>query len=153
MNSNQCDFYYFSVSEILLFLYNSSDAPVMDQTPSTEVITWLGNPANITCVAQSIPNATIQWWYRGRMINSEENGFKIYGNGPVSVLNIKEPKQEFYEAYLCKAQNMIGENEIRIQLKEVCEFDLALSFLLNCSLVKSESIVSIKLADLCRPWS
>lgn len=94
----------------------------MYETPSTEVITWQENPVNITCVARSIPNATIEWWFQDRLLESGSRGFTISGNGPISVLNIEKPAEQYYGSYRCKAKNTLGENETRITLKEVCKY-------------------------------
>ncbi|KAG1651014.1 Fasciclin-2 [Nymphon striatum] len=94
-------------------------APLMYETPSTEVVSWQENPLNMTCVARSIPNATIEWWYNNGKLQSGSGGYKIFGNGPISVLNIEKPTERDYGSYSCKAINPIGSNETRITLKEV----------------------------------
>ena len=40
---------------------------------------WDQNPVNLTCIATSIPNATLTWWYRDREINREiiDRNYKV----------------------------------------------------------------------------
>ncbi|GBO35711.1 Fasciclin-2, partial [Araneus ventricosus] len=60
-------------------------APVMSSTPSTSVKTWNGNPVNLTCIAEAIPNATITWSYNGRKIQ-DDDVYTIYGRSAHSNL-------------------------------------------------------------------
>ena len=40
---------------------------------------WDQNPVNLTCIATSIPNATLTWWFRDREINREiiDRNYKV----------------------------------------------------------------------------
>lgn len=49
------------------------------------VWTWNNKPGNLSCLAESIPNATIEWRYGDYKIENSNN-FKIQGNGPQSFL-------------------------------------------------------------------
>lgn len=60
-------------------------APTFTNTPMKEAWSWNRIPVNLTCLAESIPNATITWKLNERDIERDPN-FKKYGNGPVSAL-------------------------------------------------------------------
>ncbi|KAF8792826.1 fasciclin-2-like isoform X1 [Argiope bruennichi] len=97
-------------------------APVMSSTPSTSVKTWNGNPVNLTCIAEAIPNATITWSYNGRKIQDDDI-YTIYGRSAHSNLLVRSPSeainaQSVYGVYRCQAENSHGEQYINIELQE-----------------------------------
>ncbi|CAL1264405.1 unnamed protein product [Larinioides sclopetarius] len=96
-------------------------APVMSSTPNTSVKTWNGNPVNLTCIAEAIPNATITWSYNGRKIQDDDI-YTIYGRSAHSNLLVRSPEitnaQSVYGVYRCQAENNHGEQYINIELQE-----------------------------------
>lgn len=103
--------------------------PDLSLTPSDTVKTWDMHPANLTCIAESIPNATIQWWYRGRQIYKESSTFNsIYtiddSIAGVSRLHINPrnaaggQNRDIYGAYKCIGENPLGRDEKYIKLEE-----------------------------------
>jgi len=55
-----------------------------------EAWSWHNNPVNITCLAESIPNATITWRLNNDEINEKYPDINIrkFGEGPVSSLQV-----------------------------------------------------------------
>ncbi|GFT44026.1 fasciclin-2 [Nephila pilipes] len=97
-------------------------SPVMSSTPDTSVKTWNGNPVNLTCIAEAIPNATITWSFNGRKIQDDEM-YTIYGRSAHSNLLVRpsgdiRSAQSVYGVYRCQAENNHGEQFINIELQE-----------------------------------
>ncbi|GIY24720.1 fasciclin-2 [Caerostris extrusa] len=97
-------------------------SPVMSSTPSTSVKTWNGNPVNLTCIAEAIPNATITWTFNGRKVQDDEI-YTIHGKSAHSNLLVHPPvdtrnAQNIYGVYRCQAENTHGEQFINIDLQE-----------------------------------
>ncbi|CAG5095852.1 Similar to FAS2: Fasciclin-2 (Schistocerca americana) [Cotesia congregata] len=86
------------------------------------VWSWERRPVNLTCIAESIPNATIQWFHGERPISPSElsgsEAYAQYGNGPISTLRVTPIDTRYYGHYRCKAKNVHGERTHTIQLKE-----------------------------------
>lgn len=64
-------------------------APSFENTPIKEAWSWNKNPVNLTCIAESIPNATISWRLNERDLEKDRKidpNFTKFGNGPVSTL-------------------------------------------------------------------
>lgn len=61
--------------------------PSFASTPLKEAWSWDNHPVNITCLAESIPNATITWRLNDREIDRDPNVFQM-GSGPESVLRV-----------------------------------------------------------------
>lgn len=100
-------------------------APDLTKTPLTVVKTWELNPVNMTCIAEAIPNATINWWFRGRQLfSSQESFYHITDANGVSILHIKPSTAvgsshgDIYGSYKCEAFNPLGRAEITIQLDQ-----------------------------------
>jgi hypothetical protein len=55
-----------------------------------EAWSWENNPVNITCLAESIPNATILWRLNDIELNEKhiDNNLKKFGEGPLSSLQV-----------------------------------------------------------------
>lgn len=72
-------------------------APSFENTPIKEAWSWNKNPVNLTCLAESIPNATISWRLNDRDLEKDRRldpSFKKYGNGPVSTLLVSQTFNE-----------------------------------------------------------
>lgn len=91
--------------------------PSFANTPMKEVWTWDRNPINITCVAESIPNATIVWKVNGRDIENDLH-LRRYGSGTVSTLYVTPIDARYYGAYTCQASNVHGSANHTVFLKE-----------------------------------
>jgi neurocan core protein len=61
-------------------------------TPMHEAWSWHNNPVNITCLAESIPNATIRWYLNNMEINEKytDTNVRKFGEGPQSSLQVSE---------------------------------------------------------------
>ncbi|KAG8268649.1 axonal fasciculation [Homalodisca vitripennis] len=92
-------------------------SPSFANTPIKEAWSWNKNPVNLTCLAESIPNATITWKLNERDIQKDPN-FKIQGNGPISSLLVTPIDSRFYGTYKCIARNVHGEVFHLISLSE-----------------------------------
>ncbi|XP_015903524.1 fasciclin-2 isoform X2 [Parasteatoda tepidariorum] len=97
-------------------------APVMSLTPTTSVKTWNGNSVNITCIAESIPNATISWFFNERKIQDDDT-YTVHGRSAESNLQVRPPSdirgsQNIYGTYKCQAENSLGSQYINIDLLE-----------------------------------
>lgn len=62
--------------------------PAFAGTP-VDVWSWGANPVNISCLAESIPNATITWRLNDREVERDPNVYK-FSSGPQSVLRVSE---------------------------------------------------------------
>ncbi|KAF4523467.1 hypothetical protein B566_EDAN014993 [Ephemera danica] len=91
--------------------------PSFASTPLKEAWSWDRNPVNITCLAESIPNATISWRLNDREIERDPNIQQI-GTGPESVLRVTPIDRIYYGAYKCRANNIHGVAEHEILLRE-----------------------------------
>ncbi|CAL1675768.1 unnamed protein product [Lasius platythorax] len=81
-------------------------------------LSWEQRPVNLTCIAESIPNATIRWTWQGDRKIENEPLFQIFGNGPISTLHIQPLNQVYYTNYKCIAANTHGTREHTIELRE-----------------------------------
>ncbi|XP_055380619.1 fasciclin-2 [Condylostylus longicornis] len=83
------------------------------------VFSWEERPANLSCLAMGIPNATIEWRWNGRIVKDlVDKNLEIIGTGPQSSLIVKPVARHYYSAYKCIATNTHGVKEIDILLKE-----------------------------------
>jgi neurocan core protein len=100
--------------------------PDLRQTPLTSVKTWDLRPVNMTCIAESIPNATINWWFYGvQIFNGRDNLYSIDDSiAGVSRLFVKPTQAAggshtgIYGAYKCEAENPLGRAEMTIKLEQ-----------------------------------
>lgn len=79
---------------------------------------WEQRPVNISCIAESIPNATIRWTVNGDRKIDNDNMIKQLGNGPLSTLMIVPLDRRYYTTYKCIASNTHGTREHNIELRE-----------------------------------
>ncbi|XP_071441374.1 fasciclin-2 isoform X2 [Hetaerina americana] len=92
-------------------------APSFASTPLKQAWSWHNHPVNLTCLAESIPNATITWWLNERSIENDANVHKL-GNGPQSTLTVTPYDQKYYGIYKCRASNVHGDADHEIHLRE-----------------------------------
>lgn len=94
--------------------------PSFANTPMQEAWSWHNNPINITCLAESIPNATITWRLNDIEINEKyiDANIRKFGEGPLSSLQVLPIDRKYYGRYTCKAVNPLGSAEHLIILKE-----------------------------------
>ncbi|KAK7602065.1 hypothetical protein V9T40_009506 [Parthenolecanium corni] len=84
-----------------------------------EQITWGTRAINLTCIAEAIPNASIEW-FRGSNVNkiTPTGMYKIHGTGPKSDLEITPNTKDVYGPYRCEATNTHGRASHTITLNE-----------------------------------
>ncbi|KAL1138703.1 hypothetical protein AAG570_008765 [Ranatra chinensis] len=92
-------------------------SPTFENSPMKEAWSWSRKPINLTCIAESIPNATISWRLNDRDIEKDPN-FRKYGSGPQSSLLVTPSDPRFYGVYKCVAKNILGEDFHAITLRE-----------------------------------
>ncbi|XP_072931198.1 fasciclin-2 isoform X2 [Epargyreus clarus] len=91
--------------------------PSFEHMTNVPIWSWNAQPVNISCIAESIPNATIKWRFRDADL-VESPHVRIYGSGPISYVTITPVDASLYGIYKCIATNMLGEAEHIIQLRE-----------------------------------
>lgn len=96
--------------------------PDLSKTVSL-VKTWESNPVNLTCLADSIPNATISWTRRGHKLPLNGLSHTIYTEKGISNLLVKPlggpgaGGGDVFGFYRCEAENIHGKNVIDINLE------------------------------------
>ncbi|XP_018331248.1 fasciclin-2 isoform X2 [Agrilus planipennis] len=95
-------------------------APTFEKTRNlTSVWTWGERLANLSCIPEAIPNATIEWRRQGVTLEGNSTNMWVIGNGPKSFLIVKVGNQQrFLGHYECRARNEIGNDSIIIELKQ-----------------------------------
>lgn len=92
--------------------------PSFASMPNKTVWSWEQRPVNISCIAESIPNATIRWtMYNDKKIDTDPT-IKQLGDGPLSTLMIVPMDRRYYTSYKCIASNLHGTREHNIELRE-----------------------------------
>ncbi|KAJ8687770.1 hypothetical protein QAD02_023564 [Eretmocerus hayati] len=79
---------------------------------------WDQRPVNLSCIAESIPNATIRWTYYGDRDVKDDPNIEIFGNGPISSLYIRPLDRRYFTQYKCIARNTHGERQHFIEVRE-----------------------------------
>ncbi|XP_076661576.1 neural cell adhesion molecule fasciclin 2 isoform X2 [Halictus rubicundus] len=92
--------------------------PSFASMPNKTVWSWEQRPVNISCIAESIPNATIRWTIYGDQKIDKDPTIKQLGNGPLSTLIIVPMDRRYYTTYKCIASNLHGTREHSIELRE-----------------------------------
>ncbi|XP_017763554.1 PREDICTED: fasciclin-2 isoform X2 [Eufriesea mexicana] len=92
--------------------------PSFASMSNTTVWSWEQRPVNISCIAESIPNATIRWTMFGDQKIDNDAMIKQLGNGPLSTLMIMPLDKRYYTTYKCIASNTHGTREHTIELRE-----------------------------------
>ncbi|XP_038120321.1 fasciclin-2 isoform X3 [Culex quinquefasciatus] len=83
------------------------------------VYTWEQRPANLSCLAQAIPNATIEWrWNDRRVLDLYDINMKVENVGARSDLIIIPREPRYYTSYKCVATNRLGSEEHVMELRE-----------------------------------
>ncbi|XP_049531645.1 fasciclin-2 isoform X2 [Anopheles darlingi] len=95
-------------------------SPIFDHMKSLPpVYTWEERPANLSCFAQAIPNATIEWrWNDRRVEDLYDQNMRIENHGLRSDLIISPRDRRYYSAYKCVARNKLGTAEHVMELRE-----------------------------------
>ncbi|KAI1288499.1 Fasciclin-2 [Halotydeus destructor] len=85
----------------------------------TVVKAWYGNPKNITCLAYSIPNATISWYNAMGQELRNDATFRVFSEPGRSTLQVSQAAgANVYAQYRCEAANRHGRAEHYISLSE-----------------------------------
>ena len=92
--------------------------PSFEATDNHTVFAWKGHPGNLTCIATSIPNATIEWRFANGQRFQSTDHLKILGNGPISSLIVDPIDNRFFNSYTCIASNIHGVSDHMFILKE-----------------------------------
>ncbi|XP_029660543.1 fasciclin-2 isoform X4 [Formica exsecta] len=92
--------------------------PSFRNMPNITIYSWEQRPVNLTCVAESIPNATIRWTMYGDRRVEDDITIQVIGDGPTSILQIRPTDRRYYTNYKCIAANIHGTREHIIELKE-----------------------------------
>ncbi|XP_015370369.1 PREDICTED: fasciclin-2-like [Diuraphis noxia] len=91
--------------------------PVYASNMVKEVWTWNRMPVNLSCISESLPNASITWMLNNRFVEDDINVQK-FGKGPYSNLLVTPVDQHYYGVYSCLTKNIHGENTAQITLRE-----------------------------------
>ncbi|XP_016769821.1 fasciclin-2 isoform X4 [Apis mellifera] len=92
--------------------------PSFASMSNTSVWSWDQKPVNISCIAESIPNATIRWTMYGDQKIDNDKMITQIGNGPRSILTIVPLDKRYYTTYKCIASNAHGTRQRNIELRE-----------------------------------
>uniref|UniRef100_A0A2M4AFG3 Putative neural cell adhesion molecule n=2 Tax=Anopheles triannulatus TaxID=58253 RepID=A0A2M4AFG3_9DIPT len=94
--------------------------PIFDHMKTLPpVYTWEERPANLSCFAQAIPNATIEWrWNDRRVEELLDVNMRIENHGLRSDLIVIPRDRRYYSAYKCVARNKLGIAEHVMELRE-----------------------------------
>ncbi|XP_076050784.1 fasciclin-2-like isoform X3 [Oratosquilla oratoria] len=92
--------------------------PSFEDQPTNEVWTWEQEPVNLTCIVTSIPNATVQWYFRNEEIPADNPQLQVLNLGPVGTLLVTPIDNSYYGTYTCEATNTRGTDTYDITLKE-----------------------------------
>ncbi|XP_012278809.1 fasciclin-2 isoform X2 [Orussus abietinus] len=92
--------------------------PSFASMPNNTVWSWEQRPVNLTCIAESIPNATIEWTMNGDQKIDNNPAFKKIGKGPISTLVVVPIDKRYYAHYKCTASNLHGTRSHMIELRE-----------------------------------
>jgi neural cell adhesion molecule len=83
------------------------------------VYSWEGRPANLSCMADSFPAASIEWRWNERPIKEMGDKYlRIVEEGPRSDLIVEPADRRYYSAYKCVAVNRLGRAEHFMELRE-----------------------------------
>jgi len=94
-------------------------APTFERQPTNEFWSLDNAPVNLTCLATSIPNATIAWYLHNQQIPSDDPQMKIMSLGPLGVLEVTPLAGNYYGTFTCEASNIIGKAQNDVTLKLV----------------------------------
>ncbi|XP_070156465.1 fasciclin-2 isoform X2 [Polyergus mexicanus] len=92
--------------------------PSFRNMPNITIYSWEQRPVNLTCIAESIPNATIRWTMFGDRRVEDDVTIQVIDDGPISTLQIRPTDRRYYTNYKCIAANIHGTREHIIELKE-----------------------------------
>ncbi|KAK4303116.1 hypothetical protein Pmani_024845 [Petrolisthes manimaculis] len=92
--------------------------PTFEEQPYKEMWSWEQAPVNLTCLATSIPNATVQWFFRRQLIDLSDPNMEVLQRGPLGVLLVNPISSSYFGTYSCNATNRLGVSEWNIELKE-----------------------------------
>ncbi|XP_063625397.1 fasciclin-2 isoform X1 [Cydia splendana] len=92
--------------------------PVFNPNQNIPLVwSWNSQPRNISCIAESFPNATIKWRFH-ELDLVETPHVRIYGAGPYSTVRVTPTARTLYGHYKCIATNRHGEAVHSTELRE-----------------------------------
>ncbi|XP_051157515.1 fasciclin-2 isoform X2 [Leptopilina boulardi] len=92
--------------------------PTFEVMDNRTIFAWNNHPGNLTCIATSIPNATIEWRAYGNIRLESNAPHNIIGKGPISTLIVEPRDQRYFTTYRCVATNIHGSSEYPFVVKE-----------------------------------
>lgn len=92
--------------------------PTFEEQSREEMWSWEQKPVNLTCLATSIPNATIQWYLHNKEIDANDPNLEVLSYGPLGVLRVNPIHQTYFGDYTCQATNSLGLAEWNLKLNE-----------------------------------
>ncbi|KAG0720397.1 Fasciclin-2 [Chionoecetes opilio] len=92
--------------------------PTFEEQTTDTFWSWEQKPVNLTCLATSIPNATIQWYLRSQEIDYTDVNLQRLLMGPLGVLQVNPLSSSYYGIYTCEASNTHGSAKQDVELKE-----------------------------------
>ncbi|XP_059352616.1 fasciclin-2-like isoform X2 [Daphnia carinata] len=91
--------------------------PSFALTPMREAWSWDNHLVNLTCRAESIPNATVSWFLNGRNLETDYN-IRMHAFNGESTITVTPVDLSYYGTYRCLAMNIHGKDEHAIELRE-----------------------------------
>ena len=82
------------------------------------VKSWNGHTVNLTCLANSIPNASVTWLRPNGDIIMNDRHYQVFKYPGRADLQVRSIDQIVYGNYKCRATNEIGESEVHVTLSE-----------------------------------
>nr|XP_053638441.1 fasciclin-2-like isoform X2 [Cherax quadricarinatus] len=92
--------------------------PSFEEQLYKELWSWKQQPVNLTCLATSIPNATIQWYLRNEEISANDQNLQVLSISPLGVLRVNPVTTSYFGDYTCEATNRLGIAKMSLELKE-----------------------------------
>jgi len=94
-------------------------APTFERQATNEFWSLDNAPVNLTCLATSIPNATIAWYLHNEQIPADDPHMRVMSLGPQGILQVTPLAGNYYGTFTCEASNIIGKAQNDVTLKLV----------------------------------
>lgn len=83
------------------------------------VWSWNNQPGNLSCLAESIPNATLEWRLNDIVLQPENKHFRIFNKDAQSFLIVTPyDDKRYFTKYKCVATNKLGQAYHYVELKQ-----------------------------------
>ncbi|XP_071490143.1 neural cell adhesion molecule 2-like [Diadema antillarum] len=104
--------------QVTHFLSVESEPFIDTSETRSRVLSWPGNPVNMTCVVNGYPIPSIRWTRLGYTLNETDHITFLKGTAPGTSVVMIDPAESDFGAYMCKATNSRGDTNFRIDLIE-----------------------------------